>query len=533
MIYLIILLPFTYGHGPFVTEWASSHFQGGGPPDLGVELEKIFRNRTCFGHTKSKAAKFVRKKSSTCFGWWFFPVEYPPTFKVASDNFCIFLPRFKPSHRSCYVMRWLAWIEATFQECPSVLWRGIWFLAEGIFQKEIGSSAPQRFFWDIISDWRKIQFHDRIQNQTTFHCSQLTSLLSPSPCLTISCPMAAALANPDGKTWRSVRLVLSRNHSSTVSRLRFMQEVWSCKTNLVFFWEVSCIQPDQEFWFPWWHDSINVYCRIVILSISPNKRSECFIRPWKNFMDEGGCWSSLASQCWEELPKEKNKWVVQIIIVTSLLWLRFHRFKKSHCIIITCLHFRLHGRNMIYTKSSLPIQTFSMPHKKFVEHFSKARLKSIRRVPGPGIFGSGYAPRLAADRFGALWGPKVQRRWVVGLAPKQRYQDSYCLWNQPQLHIPTSDCEGLSKQGSGGEMLKLDPFGLAKWKVDGVVWGVKDWRGPQTLAPTKTTHIRVRVKFPQHPNHFVFARFKIFNRSIYGLHTIKCFSTYGNSSHVL
>lgn len=62
MIYLIILLPFTYGHGPFVTEWASSHFQGGGPPDLGVELEKIFGNRTCFGHTKSKAAKFVRKK---------------------------------------------------------------------------------------------------------------------------------------------------------------------------------------------------------------------------------------------------------------------------------------------------------------------------------------------------------------------------------------------------------------------------------------------------------------------------------------
>ena len=159
--------------------------------------------------------------------------------------------------------------------------------------------------------------------------------------------------------------------------------------------------------------------------------------------------------------------------------------------------------------------------------------KASAGFPAPGIFGSGYAPRLAADRFGALWGPKVQRRWVVGLAPKQRYQDSYCLWNQPQLHIPTSDCEGLSKQGSGGEMLKLDPFGLAKWKVDGVVWGVKDWRGPQTLAPTKTTHIRVRVKFPQHPNHFVFARFKIFNRSIYGLHTIKCFSTYGNSSHVL
>ena len=34
-------LPFTYGHGPFVTERASSHSQGGGPPDLGVELEKI------------------------------------------------------------------------------------------------------------------------------------------------------------------------------------------------------------------------------------------------------------------------------------------------------------------------------------------------------------------------------------------------------------------------------------------------------------------------------------------------------------
>lgn len=162
------------------------------------------------------------------------------------------------------------------------------------------------------------------------------------------------------------------------------------------------------------------------------------------------------------------------------------------------------GRNVIYTKSILPVQTLSMPD-------------NIRWVPGPGIFGSGYAPLLATDGSSALWGPKVQRRWVVGFAPKQRCQDSYRLWNQPQLHVPTSHCEGLPLQGSDGEMFLLvfgGPFGLDKW--GGMrckrLKGLPAW---QTLTPTKTTYIRVRVNIYSASQPFCFYTIQKFSKEVY------------------
>ena len=118
-----------------------------GAPQTWVWNWRRFRNRTCFGHTKSRAAKFIRKKFNLI--WLmtsFSELSTHLPWKFPLDNFCIFLPCFKPSHRSCYVMRWLAWSEATFQECPSVLWSGNWFVVECIFQNEIGSPPHHQFF---------------------------------------------------------------------------------------------------------------------------------------------------------------------------------------------------------------------------------------------------------------------------------------------------------------------------------------------------------------------------------------------------
>lgn len=107
-IYTPILLLFTYGHGPFVTERASSHFQGGGPPDLGVEL---FGIKTWFGHTKSKQKLLnLSEKNQVALAEDFSELSTHLPSKLHLVNFCIFLPRFKPSHHSwCGGAWWGGW----------------------------------------------------------------------------------------------------------------------------------------------------------------------------------------------------------------------------------------------------------------------------------------------------------------------------------------------------------------------------------------------------------------------------------------